>query len=292
VKVSKGEKTFNAINTILLWIASLTIIFPLICVFNNSVRNVNDIMKHNFKLIPESFSLESYHFLISSSDRIINGYRASIFITVVGTLLCLIVTCMMAYSLSRKVLPGKNFFLIIVVITMFFSGGLIPSYLLVTGLGMRDSWWALIIPSLINPWNLLILRNFFKQIPESLEEAARMEGAGETSILIKIVLPLSLPSIASIGLFYAVSFWNAWFGASIYLETRSKYPLQLVLRQITQSINLDELAKRGLDMSKLPISEANVKAAAIVLTIFPILCVYPFIQKYFVKGVFMGSIKG
>ncbi|NJD04389.1 MAG: carbohydrate ABC transporter permease, partial [Ruminiclostridium sp.] len=188
--------------------------------------------------------------------------------------------------------PGRNVLLMVVVVTLFFSGGLIPSYLLIAALGMKDSWWALIVPYLISPWYMLILRKFFGEVPVSLLESAKIEGASEVTVLSRIILPLSLPSIAVIGLFYAVYHWNAWFPAAIYIDTREKYPLQLALRTIVQTLNLEELSKRGYDVSKIYVSEANVKAAAIIITVAPILCVYPFLQKHFVKGMFLGSIKG
>lgn len=292
IKASTGERIFNYFNILFIGLFSASILFPFICVINNSFRNNTDIAKNGFRLIPETIRLEAYKFLMTDSDRIVNGYRASIFITVVGTLLCLLFTSMMAYPFSRKDLPGRNVLLMMVVVTMFFSGGLIPFYLLISGLGMKDSWWALIIPNLITPWYMLILRNFFGEVPVSLIEAAKIEGASEATVLSRIILPLSLPSIACIGLFYAVGFWNSWFNAAIFLDTREKYPLQLVLRMIIKTANMEELSKRGYDISRIAVSEANVKAAAIIMTVAPILFIYPFLQKYFVKGMFLGSIKG
>ena len=289
--IKKGEKTFDYINICILAVFAVTIIIPFVAVVNNSIRSLDDIKSNMFTIIPERIDFSAYKFLLSDSDVIFNAYRASIFITLIGTVLSLLFTSMMAYSFSRNELKGKSALLLFVVITMFFSGGLIPSYLLTTGIGLRDSWWALILPSLISPWYMLILRNFFAEIPKALIEAARIEGANEADILYKIVLPLSTASIAAIGLFYAVGYWNSWFAASIYLETKTKFPLQLLLRIIMQQLDLENMLKRGVQMDIVKVYSENVKAAAIVITMLPILCVYPFLQKYFVKGVFMGSIK-
>jgi len=291
VGIKKGEKAFDYINICMLAVFAVTIIIPFVAVVNNSIRSLDDIKSNMFTIIPERIDFSAYKFLLSDSNVIFNAYRASIFITLIGTVLSLLFTSMMAYSFSRNELRGKNALLLFVVITMFFSGGLIPSYLLTTGIGLRDSWWALILPSLISPWYMLILRNFFAEIPKALIEAARIEGANEADILYKIVLPLSTASIAAIGLFYAVGYWNSWFAASIYLETKTKFPLQLLLRIIMQQMDLENMLKRGVQMDTVKVYSENVKAAAIVITMLPILCVYPFLQKYFVKGVFMGSIK-
>lgn len=291
-RMTRGEKIFAIVNYFILTLLSAVIIFPILSVVINSFRDAKDIMINAYTLLPERVNLEAYKFLLVDSRKIADGFTASLFITGVGTLLCLMFTGSMAYPLSKKYLPGKNAITMMVFITMFFSGGLVPGYLLVTFLGMKDTWWALIIPGMISPWYMILMRNFYYQVPEAIEESAKIEGANDILIFLRMYIPLSLPAIMTIGLFYAVGFWNSWFSASIYLNTLSKYPLQLVLKIIMSSANITALMEKGVDLSNIAVTEENVKSAAIVLTTLPIILVYPFVQKYLVKGVYVGSIKG
>jgi putative aldouronate transport system permease protein len=211
----------------------------------------------------------------------------------VGTLLNLAFTATFAYALSKRDLPGRTFLTVYVFITMIFSGGLIPTFVLVDTLRLMNSVWALIIPALMNPWWMLIMRNFFMAIPPEIEEAAIVDGATPPVILWKVILPLSLPSLATIGLFYAVWHWNEWFSAAIYLRDMTKYPIQLILRSV---LYMGQGSYRGelqmiMEASVLPPAQ-TLKSAMIIVSTMPILAVYPFIQGYFVKGVMVGSVKG
>ena len=198
----------------------------------------------------------------------------------------------MAYPLSRKELPLKSFYTLLITVPMFFSGGMIPSFLLINELGLYNNFWAMILPGAVSSWNLIILRTFFQSIPEELEESARLDGANDFQILYKIILPLSLPSLATIGMFYAVG--NSWFNALIYFKDNTKYPLQLILREIViQGQIAKELAAQGImDDDFTAITLESIKYATLFISMLPMLIIYPFVQKYFVKGVMIGSIKG
>ena len=231
--------------------------------------------------------------MLFNSDRIYSGYANTLFVTIVGTALSMILTISMAYPLSKKDLRGRNAIMGMVFFTMLFNAGTIPNFLLVKEIGLLDTRWALVLPYICNTWNMLIMRNFFYAIPDSLEEAAYLDGANQMQVIIKIILPLSLPSIATISMFYAVSFWNAWFPGVMYVTNKSLQPVQNIMRSIivAASGQMEDLGIMIDDIEVMPTSN-TIKCAAIVITTLPILCVYPFIQKYFVKGVMVGSVKG
>lgn len=285
---------FSWINSTLLILMSLLFIIPFIFLINQSFMSNEAILKYGYTLIPRDIALYSYKYLLVDNIFIYKGLAVSMLITTTGTFFCLVFTCAMAYGLSKKYLPYRNFLTLVVLVTMFFSGGLIPSYLLVTNLGLRDSYWALILPALISPWYMLLMRNFFMEIPQEVEESAQIDGANEVGVLMRIIIPMSLPTMATIGLFYAVGHWNNWFSAAIFISSQDKWPLQLILRGMLANLDLAALGKNPALtsewMKNMP--KEGVKAAATLLTTLPIICVYPFIQKYFVKGMMVGSIKG
>ncbi|MEG1880241.1 MAG: carbohydrate ABC transporter permease, partial [Oscillospiraceae bacterium] len=222
-----------------------------------------------------------------------NAYKVTIFTTVVGTIFSMLFSSMAAYALSVKSFYNRNKIAFFIYFTMLFSGGLVPTYLLITNyLHLKDSIWVLIIPSIINPWNLFLLRNFFNGIPDSLAESAKIDGAGDITILFKIILPISLPGIATVGLFYALSYWNEWYKAMLYLRSTVKYPLQYIIMQIMRDVQFinDNAAQVGLASGSNPAYTSQMATA--VVTIGPIIFLYPFLQKYFVKGLTVGSIKG
>lgn len=209
----------------------------------------------------------------------------------VGTTLNLIVTTLLAYPLSKKSVPGRNFILMALVFTMIFSGGIIPLYILVRSLGLYDSVWALVIPGMVSTFNLLIVKTYFENLPAEVEEAARVDGCGELATLFRIVLPLSAPIMATIGLFYGVTHWNEYFKGIFYLSDKSLMPMQVVLRSMIQTPNVStELSINSLVLDALP--PETIKMAVVVVATLPLLIVYPFLQKYFVKGALLGSIKG
>ncbi|SHH57114.1 carbohydrate ABC transporter permease [Clostridium grantii] len=291
-KKSIGEKMFDTSNIILLSFLMIISVYPFLHVLFSSFSDPNRLMQHQGLLFgPLGFTLKGYK-LVLQNPNIITGYANTIFYLVAGTLINLGMTILGAFVLSRKGVYFNKFFMIMIVITMFFSGGLIPYYLVVKNLGMVNTVWAMLIPGCISTWNLIIMRTSFMAIPKSLEEACRIDGGNDFVILYKIILPLSKPIIAVITLFYAVGHWNEWFNAMIFLRDRSLYPLQLVLREIL--INNDKATMTQI--SSVNPQEENmyrslIQYTTIVVATVPILFVYPFLQKYFVKGIMIGSLK-
>ena len=291
--MSKGEKGFIITAHVLLILLSLVIIIPVLSVVVNSFVSAAEVARRGqFILWPEEFDYSAYNMLFNS-DRIYSGYANTLFVTIVGTALSMILTISLAYPLSKKDLRGRNAILGMVFFTMLFNAGTIPNFLLIKEIGLLDTRWALVLPYICNTWNMLIMRNFFYAIPDSLEEAAYLDGANQMQVIIRIILPLSLPSIATISMFYAVSFWNAWFPGVMYVTNKSLQPVQNIMRSIivAASGQMEDLGIMMDDIEIMPTSN-TIKCAAIVITTLPILCVYPFIQKYFVKGVMVGSVKG
>ena len=229
--------------------------------------------------------------LAFKNPMLLRGYANTIFIVVVGVLVNLILTVIGAYFLSRKEVKLQKPIMILIIITMFFSGGMIPFYFSVRDLGLENTHWALIFPAAINTFNLIIMKTAFLGVPESLTESANLDGAGHIRILLNIVLPVTKSSLAVIGLYYAVEHWSSWFNAMLFLKDREKYPLQLILREILIQNNMTEMADGGDVAGRAFISE-TIKYAIIVISTAPILCVYPFLQKYFTKGVMIGAVKG
>jgi putative aldouronate transport system permease protein len=294
MKLSRGEKIFEAINYVLLVVLSLGFLIPFLFVLGTSFIGVEEWARRGaFVLIPEKIDLVAYKMLLGRGSAIMRAYGITLFRVTAGTFLNLFFTATLAYPLSRRDLPGRVGMTLFIFVTMIFSGGLIPTFVLIDTLGLVNSLWVMIIPSLINPGWMLIMRNFFMAIPQELEEAALIDGATPPVVLWRVILPLSLPSLTTIGLFYAVWHWNEWFTAAIYLQDQKKYPVQLILRAvlyIAQGSYRGEL-QQMMEMEVMPPAQ-TIKAAMIIVSTVPILVVYPFIQRYFVKGVMVGSIKG
>ena len=244
-------------------------------------------------IIPQDVTLDAYKYIFSS-NKLVQSFGNSVFITVVGTIINLFFTVTFAYPLSKKYLRARGFLLNMVIFSMFFSGGMIPSYILISNwLGMKNSYWSVLIPGAISAYNLMIVKNFFQGIPQELEESAHIDGCNDLGTLIKIVLPLSLPVLATFGLFYAVGHWNAYFGAMIYMTgAREKWPLQVILREIIVMSTTSAGDMALMDPNFVEPPEQSIKMAVIVVATVPIMCVYPFLQKYFVKGVMVGALKG
>jgi putative aldouronate transport system permease protein len=291
LKPTAGESMFDVFNIVILTIMSLMFLIPFLAVLSTSFISAEESMRRGaFVLIPEKIDFGAYEMLLKRGMIIYNAYKVTLFRVIVGTFLNLLFTATLAYGLSRRSLPGRNVFVLIIFLTMIFHGGLIPNYMLIDKLGLKDSLWVLIIPGLISAWNLFIMRNFFLTLPEELEESAIIDGATPAVILWKIIVPLSMPAIATIGLFYAVNHWNDWFAASIYINDQSKLPIQVVMRNILLSGIIHD--ETQMEYIKDPPPAATLKSAVIIISTLPILIVYPFIQKYFVKGMMVGSIKG
>lgn len=291
-KRNVAEHTFDAVNVALLSGLVVLTLYPFYYVLMASLSDANQLIGHQGLLLwPKDISLAAYE-LVLKNPNIFTGYRNTLVIVVFGTALNILMTSLGAYVLSRKGLYWMKPMTMLIVLTMFFSGGLIPSYLLVNNtLHMGNTLWAVIIPGMISTWNLIVMRTSFESIPEALVESARMDGAGEWSILFKVVIPLSLPVISVMLLFYGVGHWNSWFSAVMYLRNRELFPLQVILREILIQ-NSTESMTTGISGSgdRETISE-SIKYATIIVATLPILLVYPFLQKYFVKGVMVGAIK-
>jgi len=268
-------------------------LLPFILVIISSFTDEVVLMQDGFKLIPRKLSTEAYRFIFRTS-KIFNAYKVTIFVTVAGTAMSLIFTTMLAYPLSAPNVKYRNRIAFYVYFTMLFQGGLVPSYILITRyLQLKNNIWVLIIPALISPWNMFLMRNFFKQLPESFVESAKIDGANDMLILRKIILPISLPSMATIGLFYALAYWNEWFRALLYIDDSKLFTLQYLIMSILRSASFaSDIAQEGglVDFSFLP--TYSVRMATLVVAIGPIIFVYPFIQKYFVKGLTVGGVKG
>lgn len=288
--MSLGERIFELFNILFLILLCLVTLYPFIYVLFASLSEPAWVVQQRGLIWhPSGLNLEAYR-LVFDNPMITSGYLNTLFIVSVGTCLNVFMTALGAYGLSRQNVMWKNPIMFFIVFTMFFSGGLIPSYLLVTGLGMLDSLWALIIPGAVSAFNLIIMRTAFQSIPHSLEESAKLDGANDFTVMIRIILPLSMPVIAVMILFYGVGHWNSWFGAMIYLRDRELYPLQLVLREILITNSTDSMLTSAGTADKMPIGE-TIKYATIIVATVPILLLYPFLQKYFVKGVMIGAIK-
>ena len=293
-KKLSGEKVFQVFDILIMCIFMALIIIPVFTVLMTSFVSEAEIARRGtFILIPEEFDFSAYKMLFAGGKNIIRAYGNTLFRTIVGTFLNLLVTISLAYGLSRKELKGRTVLTGFVFFTMLFSGGMIPSFILVKGMGLIDSRGSMVLPCLVNTWNLLIMRNFFYGIPKSLEEAAVIDGANDMQILGRIVLPLSKASIATIGLFYAVGHWNAWFDSMLYINQTALLPMQNILRNIiTAASSIGDLGAEAYNSLDVVPPSQSIRAATIVVTTLPILAVYPFIQKYFVKGVMVGSVKG
>lgn len=288
---TRGERIFGVFNTIILTIIAIIMIYPFWDIVRISLSTPAEAAKLKISLWPEYPTLDAYRQVVRN-EYIWNGYFNTIIRILIGMPIQMTLMILTAYPLSKKELPMRNMFTLIIVFTMFFSGGLIPSYLNINKLGLNNTIWALVLPGAIPTYNMLILRNNFMTIPQSLEESARLDGAGVIRILISIVLPLSLPILMTVGLWGLVSHWNAWFDCIIYIKDPDKYTLQAVLRKI-----IIDAAPQFSDMSLVAEQEVKssaevVKSATIMVSTLPILMIYPFVQKYFVKGVMVGSLKG
>ncbi|MCU6791820.1 carbohydrate ABC transporter permease [Paenibacillus sp. WQ 127069] len=291
VKKTIGDYIFDSVNIIILAALAVITAYPFVYVIFASLSSADELTAHSGLLLkPLNLSLAAYKAVLKN-PIIYSGYLNTLFIVVVGTAYNIIMTSMGAFVLSRKDFFWRKPITIMIVFTMFFGGGLIPNFLLVKNLGLMDSLWALIIPGAIGTWNLIIMRTAFQGIPDSLVESAHIDGAHDFIILFKIILPLALPTIAVMVLYYGVGHWNAWFGAMIYLRNRELWPLQLALREILISNSTDEMMSGTVAQDRAAIGE-TIKYATIMVATLPILAAYPFLQKYFVKGVMVGALKG
>ena len=289
---SRADKAFDIMDYVLLTIAFLLVAYPLYFVIIASVSDPIAVYEGRVVLYPIKPTLEGYARIVSYASRFV-GYKNTILYTLVGTAINVVLTVTAGYALSRKELVGRNVMMMGVMFTMIFSGGMIPTYLLVRQLGLYNTMWALILPGAVSTWNLIVCRTFFQQtIPDELREAADLDGCGDVAFFLRVVLPLSSSIIAVMVLFYAVSHWNSYYNALIYLSSTSKYPLQLVLRNILIVNTMDDMVNDVATQAAQQRMGDLIKYGMIIVSSLPLLILYPFLQKYFVKGVMIGAIKG
>ncbi|WP_150267044.1 carbohydrate ABC transporter permease [Paenibacillus tepidiphilus] len=288
---SAGEKAFDVFNYIFLGIIGIAAILPFLFVVAGSFATEAEITKRAVFLIPTTFTLDSYRFIFST-DTIVRSIGVSLYVTVIGTIVNLFFTVTMAYPMAKRHLMGRNTILNLVIFTMLFGGGMIPTYLVIRDLHLLDTLNALILPGAISAFNLIIVKNFFQEMPIEVEEAARIDGCTELGLLWRIVLPLSKPVLATFTLFYAVGHWNNFFSALLYINDPTKWPLQVMLRQIVMLSQTAAGDLSSMDPNFVQPPEQAIKMAVIVVGTLPIMCVYPFLQKHFAKGVMLGSVKG
>ena len=279
IKMTKLDIAYKAFVYIFCTLFAVICFYPLLCVLAYSVTPYMEYLEHPLRLIPSHFDFSAYEKLLGF-DLVYSGYRNTIFITVVGVLLNITLMCLSAYPLSKKDLKGRNFVL-----------GMIPNFYLVRTLGLYDTIWSLIIPGALGAYNLILMKNFMTQIPDSLEESAVIDGANEFVVLFRIIIPLSKPAIATFIIFHAVSQWNGYFNAILYTVKRSLWPLMLVLREMVVEDGMNMVNQGQISDSSLT-TIFTMKMAIIIIAVLPIICIYPFLQKYFTKGLMVGSVKG
>lgn len=293
IKTATSEKVFNVFNIVFMFAMMFVMFYPMWHVLCASFSDARQLSAHSGILLwPDGYSVSAYK-LMAKNPMILRGYGNTLFILVFGLALNMLMTCLAAYVLSRRNVMLNKPLTIIIVFTMYFSGGMIPTYLNIIQLGLENTLWAVIVPGAISTYNMIVMRTGFAAVPESLEESAKIDGASNLRILWQIILPLSMATVAVVALYYAVAHWNSWFNAMLYLTDRTKYPLQLILREILINNDTSSMVTAmdaGAGDSSF-VSE-TVKYAVIIVSVVPILCVYPFIQKYFTKGVMVGAVKG
>lgn len=291
IKMTRGDRIFNIVNIILMIGICFIFVYPMFYVLSRSVMTDADCVAHPLAMFPQSIDLSGYQYVFAPHSSIITTYLTTIKRTVIGTLCNLGATSLLSYVLAKRKYPLRLPLTFMLAFTMWFEAGLIPTFLMNQTLSLNNNFWVFILPTLISPWNCIILRNFIMELPSELEESAKIDGANEGQILLQIVLPLCKASLATVGLFYAVGHWNSWFDSMLYMTDRKDWCLQYVLRQIIASANMSDLVAQSADAAANPPTEM-VRMACTVAATVPILCVYPFLQKYFVKGVLVGSVKG
>ncbi|MFD0712100.1 carbohydrate ABC transporter permease [Paenibacillus sp. GCM10027626] len=286
---SLSGKIFDGLNALFLIFMALITLYPFWHVLVGSVLPYEESIQSGFHLFPKKMSFEAFEYVFSKST-IMQSLFVSVFVTVAGTVYQLFITAITAYPLIKQDLPGRSAIFLFIIFTMFFGGGLIPYYLLIKNLGMVNSLSVMIIPAAISTYNMIVLKTFFQNIPVELEESAKIDGAGYMKIFFRIILPLSIPALATIGLFIAVGQWNNWYTPMLFLNDKELWPLAMVLRDILINNNM-ELTRAGSFISEEFMLADTIKNAVVVVSVVPIILVYPFIQKHFVKGVMIGSIK-
>ncbi|MCP2360285.1 putative aldouronate transport system permease protein [Nonomuraea thailandensis] len=287
--MTRGYRVFQWFNGVVLALVVVVTLYPFANILARSFSSQSAIAAGEVNLVPKGFNLTTYK-IVASDPMFWTNYWNTVVYTVIATLIAMVMTTCYAYVLSKKHLKGRKFLVGVAVFTMFFSGGLIPNYVLITSLGMKNSIWAIVLPNAISVFNLLVMKAFFESLPQDLEEAAAIDGLNTYGILWRIVLPLSKAVIATMILFYAVSFWNSWFGAFLYMDRSDLFPVTVYLRNlIAGATGADSYGAAAAEVTQVG---ANIQAVTIVLTVLPILVIYPFVQRFFVSGVMLGAVKG
>lgn len=288
-----GSKLFHITNYSLLTIIALVTFLPFVYVVLVSFTDPTEYLTKSIVLFPEKWSLSSYEYILST-PMFMRSLGVSGFLAVAGSILSLIVTSALAYTLSRRRLRGKKFFLVAILLTMLFNPGMIPNFLLIDSLGLMNSLWSLILPGLTSAWYVLLMKNFYEQIPEELEEAAKMDGCSDIGVFFRIMLPVSVSTLAAFGLFFAVAYWNTYFNAILYINRDTLRPMQVILQMmlISASTQIADPSVAVMLESEQKMPPEVIKMAAVVVSSLPIVLVYPFLQKYFVSGMMVGSVKG
>ena len=288
IKKSPADHAFNAVTYMVMTFVLIVTLYPFWYVVVGSLSSMAHLIKNGFVLWPDGLHLDAYA-QVFRNDLVPVAYRNTLIVTIGGTALSMLLTIMGGFVLSIKKLPGRTAFTFFFVFTMMFSGGLVPTFLVVSRLGMIDTLLALFVPGAISTYNMILMRNFFQSVPESLYEVASIDGESLPGYVFHILLPLSGAAIATITLFYAVSYWNDYFTSIIYIRNSRLWPMQTLLRQVLQTAQMENMM---YDDARKSVAPETLKDAMIVITMIPILCVYPFVQKHFVKGVMLGSVKG
>jgi putative aldouronate transport system permease protein len=291
MRASKGEKAFYGVNYVVLALIGLSCVLPMVHILALSLSDPHAVMSGNVVFWPKGWTLKAYEQLILGTD-IVNAFKNNVIITVVGTALSMFFTILAAYPLSRRDMYGRRIFTMAIVFTMLFTGGLIPNYLVIKSLGLVNTYGALWLPALVSAYNMLVLRTYFESQPIEMEEAARIDGCNEWRLMLRIILPLSMPVLAALTLFYAVGFWNQFMSVLIYMNDTKKYNMTVMVQQMiaSQSLLREITSLQPEDIKNM--TPETIKSAGVFVLIVPMLIIYPFLQKYFVKGVMIGAIKG
>jgi len=290
IRTTRGYRVFQAVNGVILAAVVIVTLYPFVNIVARSLSDEAYLLAGKVNLVPRGFDLTAYR-LVMSDPMFWTNYRNTIVYTVVATVIAVVLTTCYAYVLSKPQVRGRGLLIGIAVFTMFFTGGLIPNYVLITSLGMKNTLWAVVLPNAVSVFNLLVMKAFFESLPVELEEAAAVDGLSTYGILLRIVLPLSKAILATMVLFYAVSFWNSWFAAFLYMDRLDLFPVTVYLRNLIAGATGTQSAGGVADADAVQ-AAATLQAVTIVLTTLPILAVYPFVQRYFVSGVMLGAVKG
>ena len=289
-KKTIGDRSLDFFIYLVLIICGLATLLPLANILSKAISDESAVVSGKVGIIPVGFQLDTMKYVVSSS-QFLHSIGISLLITVVGTFLAILITALTAYPLSKRHLPGISFIMLLFIFTMMFNGGIIPNYLLMKQLHLINNLWSIMLPALISVFNMLVIKSYYESLPEALEESAKMDGARNFTILFRIIIPLSVPVIATIALFYAVYFWNDYFHPMLYINDAGLKPLQLYLRDIVMDADSSSAMNKSVD-DMMNVSPEGIRAATVIASIIPMLLVYPYLQKHFVKGVLIGSVKG